>query len=1011
MSFSNDEIESLIWEHYQKKVQKIKALPGEVDLNYYVEDNEGNAFVFKIARSGEAIDNLDLQNQALLHLAKQGLDLQLPAVVTDQNGKHFFPINDEQGEVRMIRMLTWVSGRLWAKVNPHTPELLNSLGQTLGTLCQGLSNFDHPAAHRFYKWDIAQANWTAEHLSDINIPEQQATARYFLELFQRVALPLQSKLRKSIIYNDANDYNVLVSTDRVQPKVAGVIDFGDAIFTHTVNDFAIAAAYALMYKPDPLAAAVHLVKGFHEQFPLQEAEIAALFPLIGARLLTTVTVAAINQKEHPDNEYLQISAQPAWQLLQKLRNIDPNFAHYTFRAACGLTPCPQQTVFKKWMEETPETFHPIVEANFEKDAFSWLDLSVGSLALGNNSHYDDSYNFNETIRRLTADGIGVGGYLETRPFYTTDNYIVPGNEGPKWRTVHLGLDIWMAAGTPVYAPISGVVHSVSNNAGERNYGPTVILKHEPKSGFHFYTLYGHLSVECLTSLKKGMSVKSGEQIAAIGPPPENGNWPPHLHFQVLLDMLSNTGDFPGVSFPDEKEVWASICPDPNLLLQIPSPEQKSTDLSIGDILSQRQQFLGRSLSVSYQKPLKIVRAYKQYLYAHDGQRYLDTVNNVPHVGHQHPKVVAAAQQQMGVLNTNTRYLHENIIRFARELCATLPDPLSVCHFVNSGSEANELALRMARAYTGQRDMIAVEVGYHGNTGGCVDISSYKFDGKGGKGAPESTHIVPIPDTYRGLYRRDDPKAGEKYAAHLQRIIENLERQGRGIAGFIAESILSCGGQIVPPVNYFKQAFEYVRKAGGVCIVDEVQVGFGRVGQHFWGFELQGVVPDIVTMGKPIGNGHPLGAVVTTPKIAEAFANGMEYFNTFGGNPVSCAIGRAVLRVIQEEDLQEQALHTGKYLTEGLHNLQQQYDIIGDVRGPGLFLGFELIRNPETLEPADLEASYLANRMRQHGILMSTDGPFHNVLKIKPPMCFNRSNVDFLLETLDKVLREDFLRKG
>ncbi len=405
----------------------------------------------------------------------------------------------------------------------------------------------------------------------------------------------------------------------------------------------------------------------------------------------------------------------------------------------------------------------------------------------------------------------------------------------------------------------------------------------------------------------------------------------------------------------------------------------------------------------------MVRGFGAYLYDQNARRYLDTVNNVAHVGHEHPAVVRAAQRQMAVLNTNTRYLHENVVRFAEELVQTFPPQLSVVHFVNSGSEANELAIRMAKAYSGQQDIIAVEVGYHGNTGACIDVSSYKFDGKGGKGAPPHTHIVPMPDVYRGQFN-DPATAGQAYAQAVEATLTQLQQQGRGPAAFLAESILSCGGQVVLPAGYLAAVYKQIRAAGGLCIADEVQVGFGRVGSHFWGFELQGVVPDIVTMGKPIGNGHPLAAVVTTPAVAEAFANGMEFFNTFGGNPVSAAIGSAVLKVIQEEELQDNALQTGQYLRQGLLELQSKHPIIGDVRGPGFFQGIELVRNETTLEPAAAEASYLANRMRQRGILMSTDGPLHNVLKIKPPMCFGQVQADFLLENLDWVLREDMFQR-
>ena len=426
-----------------------------------------------------------------------------------------------------------------------------------------------------------------------------------------------------------------------------------------------------------------------------------------------------------------------------------------------------------------------------------------------------------------------------------------------------------------------------------------------------------------------------------------------------------------------------------------------------EILATRSQHLGRNLSVSYQRPLHIVRGWKQYLYDTDGRAHLDAVNNVPHVGHCHPRVVKAGQEQMAVLNTNTRYLHENLAHYLERLCATLPEPLRVCFLVCSGSEANELALRLARAHTKSKETIVVDAGYHGNTTSLIEISSYKFDGPGGSGAPPHVHKAPMPDVYRGPHKKDDPAAGEKYARHIAEIITTLQNHGRHPGAFICESLLSCGGQIVLPENYLQEAYRHVRRVGGVCIADEVQTGFGRAGSHFWAFETQGVVPDIVTMGKPIGNGHPLAAVVTTPEIAASFADGMEYFNTFGGNPVSCAIGLAVLDVIRDEQLQNNAHRVGRHLFNGLHSLMKKHPLIGDVRGLGLFIGVELVLNRETLQPAAAQASYIVNRVKACGILLSTDGPFHNVLKIKPPLVFTEANADFLVATMDRILEEDF----
>ena len=302
-------------------------------------------------------------------------------------------------------------------------------------------------------------------------------------------------------------------------------------------------------------------------------------------------------------------------------------------------------------------------------------------------------------------------------------------------------------------------------------------------------------------------------------------------------------------------------------------------------------------------------------------------------------------------------------------------------------------------------MLVLEAAYHGNTSSLVDMSPYKHAGHGGAGAPDWVHVAPLPDDYRGAYKRDDVAAGVKYASDLSRVLHDAIARGRGIAGFIAESCPSVGGQIIFPAGYLSAVYAHVRRGGGVCIADEVQTGLGRIGSHFWAFESQGVVPDIVVMGKPLGNGHPLAAVVTTRAIADAFHNGMEFFSTFGGNTVACAVGCAVLDVIRDERLQTHALQVGEHLLTGLRGLAERHEAIGDVRGSGLFIGVELVRDRASLEPAGAEASYVANRMREEKILLGTDGPHHNVVKIRPPMPFDDVNAEHLVATLDRVLGE------
>lgn len=420
--------------------------------------------------------------------------------------------------------------------------------------------------------------------------------------------------------------------------------------------------------------------------------------------------------------------------------------------------------------------------------------------------------------------------------------------------------------------------------------------------------------------------------------------------------------------------------------------------TVDALLKARKGIVGPNLSVSYNQPLNIVRGEGAYLIDETGRSFLDCVNNVSHVGHCHPRVVEAGAAQMRILNTNTRYLNKLLTDYASRLTATLPDPLNVVFFTNSGSEANELALRLARTYTGRRDVAVLDVAYHGTTTNLIDLSPYKHDGAGGNGPAPWVHVATMPDTYRGPHRGKD--AGVAYGEDVR---ATLSKAKDGAAAFIAESALGCGGQIILPEGFLASAYGHARAAGAVCIADEVQTGMGRAGSHFWMFETQNVVPDIVTIGKPIGNGHPMAAVVTTEKIANAFANGMEYFNTFGGNPVSCAIGLAVLDVIKDEGLQAHALTTGNQFKSALEDMARRHDIIGDVRGQGLFLGAELVRDHKTLEPADTEATKVVNEMRARGILLSTDGLLHNVIKIKPPIIFPEHEVGRVIEELEDVL--------
>jgi 4-aminobutyrate aminotransferase-like enzyme len=412
-------------------------------------------------------------------------------------------------------------------------------------------------------------------------------------------------------------------------------------------------------------------------------------------------------------------------------------------------------------------------------------------------------------------------------------------------------------------------------------------------------------------------------------------------------------------------------------------------------LQRRANLMAPSLSISYKQPIVMRRAAFQYMFDQKGQTFLDAYNNIMLVGHCHPKVVQATSRALGRLNTNTRYLYDELLDYGERLLALFPSSLSRLFLVNSGSAATDLALRLTRAFSGNARILAMEHGYHGNTEGGISVSHYKH--RKGEIYP-NTILGPMPKVF-GCGLPDDGTAGAHFA---NKYLAVLEQNQAGAAAFIAEPIMGCGGQVPLPKGFLNGVYAGIRNQGGICISDEVQVGFGRLGKWNWGYEMYGVEPDLVILGKPMGNGHPIGAVVTTEAIASSFDSGPEFFSSFGGNPVSCAAGLAVLEAMEEEGLKERAADTGTYLKEAFLDLQEVFPCIGDVRGEGLFLGVELIAPGG--QPDTKAAQYLKNQLRHSCILIGTDGPYDNVLKIKPPLPFNRQNCDFLIQETSRILK-------
>ena len=964
----------------------LEPLPGEHDRNFKVMAADGSRYLFKIHPPAPGDMRTELQAAALHHLEQHAAELPLSRLFLSRDGRPLAVVRDGEGRERRLRLTTWLEGTVWVDAPQRGAHSAASLGRLLARLDRSLAAFHHPAATQPYAWDLANAAARRDDAALIAEPKRRGAAQAILHRFTIDVAPRLSALPKQVIHGDANDRNILLDEEGL---VSGLLDFGDMVETWRVNELAVAAAYVAIGAADPIDATLPLVEAYCAENPIGAVEADVLFDLILTRYAVSMAMAARQSRDQPRNAYLRISQDDIWTVLNAMLALNRPLAVARLRCATGHDPVAERRAVERWILQHGHGFGPVLPVSLRRDNLAVLPLGADRDPVGGD--------FRERLHAALAgiEGVAIGRYGEDRAVY----------DGIGERSIHHAIDLYAPAGTPVLAPLSGRIAMIGNDTGTDGFGGILVLEHEHGTPHRFWTFYGHLAPASLAGKAIGAAVAQSEELALLGASHENGKWPPHLHFQLMTALCFDRAEaIIGLSAPSEWELWESIFPSPNGILGLPVETAAIVARDPQSVQRLRNRTISPALSLSYDQPLKIVAGEGAYLISDDGRRYLDMVNNVCHVGHAHPRVVEAIARQAARLNTNTRYLHDNLVEYTQRLARLLPPELSTIFLVNSGSEANDLALRLAKAHTGGTDVMVLDHAYHGNLSSLIDISPYKFDGPGGAGRPRHVWVTEMPDLYRGRFRTGDADAGLRYAEKIATLLRDMNGINRRLAAFFVEAILGCGGQLVLPQGYLAAAFQEIRAVGGICIADEVQIGFGRVGSHFWAFETQDVVPDIVTMGKPIGNGHPMGAVACRPEIAAAFANGMEYFNTFGGNPVSAAAGLAVLDVIRDERLMHNAEAMGAYLRDGFKALAEKYAIIGDIRGLGLFIGVELVRDRATLEPAAAELKAIVEAMKAEGILLSTEGPHHNVLKIKPPLVISKTDCDFFFDRLDAVMR-------
>jgi len=942
---------------------EVEQIGSTQDQNFRVRTAAQGDFVLKFVNAAATRADVELEVLAMRHLAGSLPGFAVPVPVETLDGAWMV-----ESEGHLVRLATWVHGTPLADAGSLGETAWRQLGEIAARTVLGLAELRDPGFSRDTQWDPRQGpRVVAELVSGIADAERRALAQgavaaleAFLESGRAAELPVQT------IHCDVTDFNVVTDTDEEgRRRVVALVDFGDVVSTWRIGE-AVSAAASTVYHSleDPLGPILALLESYHSLVPLAEAEAEAFWPLVLVRTAVCAVSSSHQAEVSGPTDHLSRLMLEDWQALAAISSVPLPLAVAAARAACGFAPHPRARRIATLLEEIEPA--PILDA---ETAPRPLDLSVRSADVD-----PGSWSSAEAPAATTGDGgTPVGRWGEVRLTATA----APGPVAPD--TLHLGADLFAAPGTGVRSPLAGTV--VATGAAELLIATA--LGDEP---IHLRVAGVRPLVGAGTEVE--VSTRLGEIADAAGP------LPPHVHLQICLER-----GMPGLARPRERDAALALCPDPGALLgfDVAAPGAPSRD----ELLERRRRSVAAAQRLYYVEPPEIVRGWRHLLYDDEGRAYVDAVNNVALVGHSHPAVAAAASRQMRLLNTNSRFLYDGIAEYAEKLLRTLPPSFDRVFFVNSGSEAVDLAMRLARAYTGSDDFLAIRGAYHGWTSGTFALCTNPLDRPGDdlRMAPW-VHVVEQPDPYRGAHGAD----AEPYVDSVRRACVAAAERG-GPAGFVVEPLLGNQGGVEPPPGYLASAFDAVRAAGGLCIADEVQVGLGRTGPDFWSFAQEGVVPDIVCIAKAAGNGHPVGAVICDERIAASLDEAGGFFSSPAGSPVSCAVGAAVLDALAAEDLPGNAARVGARLRRDLEGLAAEHEAIGAVHGRGLYMGVDLVADRESKEPDPRLAATVCERMRSLGVIVQPTGDHGNVLKLKPPLCFDDAAATTYVEALSRALSE------
>lgn len=960
-----------------------RELGSQQDRNFRIDSPSGDGvrrYVLKVDNPAFSAAELAAQGAALEYLSARGMQVPTPVRGKDGSIRQQWPA--KEGTLS-VRLLTYLDGPSLESQGYLAPPVVSALGTLSGTMAVQLRDFTADGLDRTLQWDMRNATAVIELLARW-VPEEDRRTQLTAIADSAAArlAAVESALRVQTIHGDITDDNVICS---VQPDghrmPEGVIDFGDLGAGWLVAELAVTAASVLHHVPDDPYAALEAIIAFDTVAPLTDDEIAALWPLIVLRGAVLVVSGEQQVRIDAGNDYARDRMDAEWQVFASASEIGWDEAEAAIRHALGRAPRPAAGHGADLAVDAG-AITPMIPALAAGD-YEMLDYSVTSPALADGRWLEPDAEWQLAREALTRQSAAIAPYGQWRLTRTAPL----ARREPA--TFALFTEVFLPAGSEVVAPVAASVARV----GEHGLALTA-------AGFELYV--GGIA----SSLAPGAVLAAGDHLGTArqaGDPSGDPCAPSIAVGRVTVQKLARAGLVaPQFVGGPRAEAWAQLALDPAELLGV--RPQASADHA-ADELARRGTVMAAAQEKYYQRPPQIERGWRELLIDTRGRSYLDMVNNVAAIGHSHPRFSRAVSDQLQLLNTNSRFLYKALADLCERIVAKSPDPtLDTVLLVNSGSEAVDLALRLARIHTGRGGVVALREGYHGWTMASDAVSTSAFDNPyAAASRPDWVHIADVPNSYRGRHR--GAEAAQSYADDLAGMLDDPTGPGDDLAAFICEPVLGNAGGVVPPEGFLALAYEQIRARGGLCIADEVQVGYGRLGSHFWGVQQQGVVPDIITMAKAMGNGYPLGAVLTRRDIAESLAREGNFFSSAGGSPVSCVAGLTVLDVIRDESLQENADAVGRHLAGRLAELAERHPIIGVVHGMGLYMGIELVRDRDTREPATSETAAICERLLDLGVITQPTSERQNVLKIKPPMCLSREGADFFADMLDEVLRD------